>query len=94
MNPSWMAELTPMNMILIAGIIWLSGVFIWLIKKFVCSYQENTKTMTKVQDTLEVVDRKLDAASTRDVEIVRTLAAIHARQAPPYVHPVPKSDSK
>jgi len=80
---SWMAELTPMNMVLLTGIIWLSGVFLWLIKNFVKSYDKNTTAMTQVKDTLEGVDRKLDTAANRDVEIVRTLSAIHARG----VHP-------
>lgn len=75
-------EMTLLNYVLMAGMIWLSGVFVWLIKKFICSYGENTKVLTKVQDTLEGIDHKLDAASVRDVEIVRTLSAIHARQAP------------
>jgi len=84
----WMDALTPINMILVTGIVWLSGVFIWLIKKFVVSYAENTKVITKVQDTLESVDKKLDAASMRDMEIVSTLSAIHARQSGPFVMPV------
>jgi len=91
---AWLAELTPMNMVLVTGIVWLSGVFIWLIKKFVSSYEQNTKVITKVQDTLDGVDKKLDAASTRDVEIVRTLAAIHARQTAPVIHPVARSEKK
>lgn len=73
------ANFTQLDAVLIAGIVWLSGVFVWLIRKFVSSYEKNTVTMTKVQDTLEGVDRKLDTAADRDVEIVKTLSAIHAR---------------
>lgn len=87
-------ELTAMNIILIIGIVWLSGVFIWLTRKFVASYEGNTQTMTEVRDTLRGVDKKLDTAAERDVEIVRTLAAIHARQSPARVDLVNKPEQK
>lgn len=76
---SLISELTPVNYVLMSGIVWLSGVFIWLIRKFVRSYEQNTTTMTRVSDTLQAVDRKLDTAAERDLEISKTLAAIHAR---------------
>ncbi len=82
---SFLAELTPLNYVLMSGIIWLSGVFIWLIRRFVRSYEQNTGTMTKVQVTLEAVDHKLEKAADRDLEIAKTLSAIHARGAAPAV---------
>lgn len=84
------SEMTLLNYVLIAGLVWLSGVFIWLIKVFVDAYAKNTAVITKVQGTLEGVDKKLDSAAERDSRIVATLAAIHARQAP-YVTVVEKS---
>lgn len=91
---SHLADLSPINYILIAGIVWLSGVFIWLIKKFVSSFEKNTVVMTKVQGTLEGVDRKLDSAADRDLEIVKTLSAIHARTGPARVEIVHQNDKK
>jgi len=91
---SWMSELTPMNMVLVSGVIWLSGVFLWLIKRFVASYDKNTTAMVGVKDTLEGVDRKLDTAANRDIEIVRTLAAIHARGVHPAQVEVIHKDAK
>lgn len=82
---SILSELTPLNYVLITGIVWLSGVFVWLVRKFVRSYEQNTVTMTKVQDTLEAVDHKLEKAADRDLEIAKTLSAIHARGAAPAV---------
>jgi hypothetical protein len=74
-----MPDFTTSEYLLFTGIVWLSGLFVWLIKKFMASYEKNTVTLVRLHDTLEGVDRKLDTAADRDVEIVKTLAAIHAK---------------
>lgn len=71
-------QLTPLNVALTTGIVWLSGVFVWLIRKFMSSYEQNTKAMTKVSETLGAMDRKLEASVDRDVEIIKMLAEINA----------------
>lgn len=88
--------LTPLNMVLIFGIVWLSGVFLWLIRKFVSSYEKNTEINTKLQGTMEAVDRKLDTAAERDLRVAETLAAINAKQdaKTAEIHVVPAQQKK
>lgn len=74
-----LSKLTLLDGVLFLGIVWLSGVFLWLIKKFVSSYEKNTSIMTKVETTLDSMDRKLDTAADRDVEIIRALERVNTR---------------
>ena len=77
-------ELTTTTGLLMAGIIWLSGVFVWLIKRFVDSFEKNTVVMAKVDKTLDAMDRKIDASTERDLEMLKTIEKIAARQE--FVH--------
>lgn len=78
-----MPDFTTTEYILVTGIVWLAGVLIWLLKKFLSSYDKNTTSNVRLHETLQGVDRKLDTAAERDLEIVRTLSAIHARGMAP-----------
>lgn len=69
-------QLSLLDSVLIAGIVWLSGVFIFLLKKFISSYDCNTKVMTEVSKTLVSMDQKLDTAKNVDREILVELARI------------------
>lgn len=75
-----MFELTAFNTSLIAGISALWIFLVWLVWLVMVSYKENTVAMTRVADVLAQVDRKLDTAADRDLEVVKTLAAIHAQR--------------
>jgi hypothetical protein len=74
MSADWMAEFTVMNMVLGTGIIWLSGMFVWLLKRFTKSYDENTRTLVEINKTMQVMDRKLDTATQVDREILVELS--------------------
>lgn len=73
-------NVSPMTFMLVSAIVWLSGLFVWLIKKFVDSFEKNTATMTRVGQSLDGVERKLETSVERDIEIVKMLEKIHARQ--------------
>ena len=70
------SDLTLLDSALITGIIWLSGVFLWILRKFICSYNQNTTVMTDVCKTLVAMDQKLDNANNVDREILVELARI------------------
>jgi type VI protein secretion system component VasK len=73
---NWINELSVLDSVLIAGIVWLSGVFLWILRKFICSYNQNTTVMTEVGKTLTAMDQKLDTANNVDREILVELARI------------------
>jgi len=62
--------LSPLNVILICGITWLSGMFVWLLKRFIKSYDDNTRTLVEINRTMQVMDKKLDMATQVDREIL------------------------
>jgi len=87
--------LPPMTLMLVSAIVWLSGLFVWLIKRFVDSFEKNTEVMTRVSGALDAIDRKLDTSAERDLETVKMLEKIHARQIdPPSVNVVMGDHSK
>jgi len=69
-------DLSTLDSVLIAGIIWLSGVFLWILKKFIASYNQNTRVMAEVSKTLVAMDQKLDTANAVDRDILVELARI------------------
>lgn len=69
-------QLSVLDSVLIAGIIWLSGVFLFILRKFLSSYNTNTEVMTGVGKTLVAMDQKLDMANNVDREILVELARI------------------
>lgn len=78
MNPTWIDALSVLDTVLITGIIWLSGMFVWLLKRFIKSYDENTRTLVAINSTMQVMDKKLDTATTVDREILIQLAKINS----------------
>ena len=81
-------HLPPMTLMLVSAIIWLSGLFVWLIKRFVDSFEKNT-------EVIDAIDRKLDTSADRDLETVKMLEKIHARQIdPPSVNVVMPDNMK
>ncbi len=66
--------LTLLDGILMAGISWLSVLFVWLLRRFIRSYDDNTKMLTCINATITAMDRKLDAATSVDREILVALA--------------------
>lgn len=74
MNPAWMGDLSALDMVLMTGIIWLSGMFVWLLKRFIKSYDDNTKTLVAINATMQVMDKKLDTATQVDREILVELS--------------------
>lgn len=77
MNPTWLDALSMLDTVLITAIIWLSGMFVWLLKRFIKSYDENTRTLVAINSTMQVMDKKLDTATTVDREILIQLAQIN-----------------
>ena len=77
MIESWMSELSALNIVLILGISWLSVLFVWLLKRFIKSYDDNTRTLVAINQTMLTMDRKLDAATTVDREILIQLAQVN-----------------
>lgn len=75
---SLLGSFTPLDTVLIAGIVWLSGMFVWLLRRFIRSYDENTKTLIAINATMQVMDKKLDTATTVDREILMELARIRS----------------
>lgn len=71
---NWMTDFTVMNMVLGTGIIWLSGMFVWLLKRFIKSYDENTRTLVEINGTMRAMDKKLDMATEVDREILVELS--------------------
>lgn len=72
----FLTGLTVLNIVLISGITWLSGLFVWLLKKFITSYDTNTKVLTTLNETIRVMDKKLDVATEVDREILLELAKL------------------
>lgn len=75
---AFLANISVLDGTLILGIMWLSGVFIWLLKRFIRSYDDNTRTLTAINSTLQVMDKKLDTATTVDREILIALAHLNS----------------
>lgn len=73
---NWISDLSVLDTVLGSGIMWLSVVFIWLLKKFIESYNQNTRVMTDVSKTLVAMDQKLDNANSVDREILVELARL------------------
>lgn len=70
-------SLTLLNGILLAGISWLSILFVWLLKRFIRSYDDNTRTLVAINATITAMDSKLDAATSVDREILVALAQVN-----------------
>ena len=51
--------------------------FVWLLKRFIKSYDDNTRTLIAINSTMQVMDKKLDTATTVDREILLELARIN-----------------
>jgi hypothetical protein len=59
------------------------------------SFEKNTEVMTRVSGALDAIDRKLDTSADRDLETVKMLEKIHARQIdPPSVNVVMPDNMK
>lgn len=69
-------DLSTLELVLLGGITWLSGLFVWLLKRFIKSYDHNTKTISEINKTMQEMDRKLDAATQVDREILLELARV------------------
>ena len=69
-------SLTPVNVVLLGGITWLSGMFVWLLKRFIKSYDDNTRTLVEINKTIMAMDAKLDTANEIDREILLELARV------------------
>jgi len=52
-------QLSPLNMVLVFGIVWLSGVYVWLLKRFIKSYDENTHALSCINGTMKAMDAKI-----------------------------------
>jgi len=72
-------DLSVLDSVLIAGIIWLSGVFIYLLKKFITSYDCNTEALTGISKTLVAMDQKLDNENDVHREILVELARLNVK---------------
>lgn len=77
MTEGWMEGLSTLNIVLIFGISWLSVLFVWLLKRFIKSYDDNTRTLVAINQTMQQMDRKLDAATTVDREILIQLGQVN-----------------
>ena len=73
---NWLTDLSALNGALVSGIGWISIMFVWLLRKFICSYNKNTMVMTEVGKTLNSMDQKLNNANNVDREILVELARL------------------
>ncbi len=73
---NWLTDLSALNGALVSGIAWLSLVFVWLLRKFICSYNKNTTVMTEIGKTLSAMDQKMNNANNVDREILVELARL------------------
>lgn len=81
MSPSWMEGLSALEMTLIIGISTLFSLFVWLLKRFIKSYDDNTRTLVAINATMQIMDKKLDAATEIDREILMELARVNLYRA-------------
>jgi len=80
-SPSWMEGLSALEMTLIIGISTLFSLFVWLLKRFIKSYDDNTRTLVAINATMQIMDKKLDAATEIDREILMELARVNLYRA-------------
>ncbi len=73
---TWMVGLSALEVVLLGGIGWMSGMFVWLLRRFIKSYDENTRTLIAINATMQVMDKKLDTATTVDRDILLQLARL------------------
>jgi len=71
-----MEGLSALEMTLIIGISTLFSLFVWLLKRFIKSYDDNTRTLVAINATMQIMDKKLDAATEIDREILMELARV------------------
>jgi hypothetical protein len=71
-----MEGLSSLEMALIIGISTLFSLFVWLLKRFIKSYDDNTRTLVAINGTMQIMDKKLDAATEVDREILMELARV------------------
>ena len=79
------SQFSTLEAVLIMGIIWLSGVFLYMLRKFVVSFEANTRVMDEVGRTLVSMNDKLATAERRDERVEALLRELNVQQEPPKV---------
>ena len=69
-------QLTVLDGVLVTGIIWMAGVLIWVIKRYMTSYNSNTIALVTINKTLISMDQKLLTATEVDRDILVELARL------------------